>query len=439
MAAEPVPAGAARRAVPRSRGSAPGAVPAARPEAATVASAAADASDRGARIAAVTIALAWHLAISLPAVLGAWQRMAAPVLVGAGWLVTAGVGVATGVRLLRGGPPPARRLAVALLVVDAVVFAAAGKAVLFTPANWVWSGLAWFFLLVLWRRPVGWLLMLLGAHASIALGAVLTHGATAPADLTRYAMYVYGTSSLPVAVFAGAAALAALARDRTRTAAAAGAVAAERVAAEQARQERQARLALVSGTAEEVLAALAAGDADPADPEVRRRCVLAAARLRRLIAEADDVPDPLLHELRAAADLAERNGLPIELIAVGAPPELPVEVRRRLADPLTAALAAARDWARITVLAGPDEVVVSLVTPDHDGPDPIGLDPPRDGTGRRDDPPADGPRPAPSAACRRGGQVTAGDPPEPDGGGPVEHVHERDGEIRWTQTRWRRT
>ncbi len=370
--------------------------------AANAAHAVGDASDRGARIAAVLIALAWHLAIGLPALLDSWSRLAAPPVVAAGWLVTAAIGVGSGVRLLRGGLPPARLLAVALLVVDGVVFAAAGERQLFTTGNWVWGGLAWFFLLVLWRRPVSWLLALLGAHAAIALVAVVLHGATAPADLSRYAMYVYGTSSLPVAVFAGAAAIAALARDRASTATSALAVVAERDAAERAQRERQARLALASGTAEEVLAALAAGDADPADPAVRRRAVLAAGRLRRLIAESDDVPDPLLHELRAAADLAERNGLPIELVAVGAPPELPVEVRRRLADPATAALAGARGWARLTVVAGPDEVVVSLVTPDHDGPDATG-------------------------------------PPGGDGDGPVEHLHERDGEIRWTQTRWRRT
>ncbi|MGW5673008.1 hypothetical protein, partial [Micromonospora sp. NPDC003776] len=366
----------------------------------SAAGAVAHASDRGARIVAVTIALAWHLAVSLPAVLAAGPGMAAPAVVAAGWLVAAAVGVGSGVRLLSGGLPPARRLAAVLLVVDVAVVAAAGERYLFTAANWVWSGLAWFFLLVLWRRPVWWLLALLGAHAAIALGAVLAFGATAPADLTRYAMYVYGTSSLPVAVFVGAAAIAALARGRARTASAALAVEAERGAAERARRERRDRLALVSSTAEEVLAALASGAADPADPEVRRRCVLAAGRLRRLIAESDDVPDPLLHELRAAADLAERNGVPIELVAIGTPPELPVEVRRRLADPLTAALADARGRARLTVVAGPDEVVISLVTPDHDGPDTSG-------------------------------------PPLVDSDGPVEHVHERDGEIRWTQTRWR--
>ncbi|MFI2714104.1 hypothetical protein ACH495_28680 [Micromonospora sp. NPDC018662] len=383
--------GTAARARPVARAGSAGAPPHAH--------AVADASDRGARLVAVGIALAWHLAIGLPAVLAAGPGMAAPAVVAIGWLVTALVGVATGVRLLGGGLPPARRLAAALLVVDAAVFAAAGERFLFTTANWVWGGLAWFFLLVLWQRPVRWLLALLAAHATIALVAVVLHGATTPADLSRFAMYVYGTSTLPVAVFAGAAALTALARARAGAAAAASAVAAEREAAERAQGERQARLALVSGTAEEVLAALAAGDADPADPAVRRRAVLAAARLRRLIAESDDVPDPLLHELRAAADLAERNGLPIELVAVGTPPELPVDVRRGLAEPLTAALTGTRGWARLTVVAGPDEVVVSLVTPDHDGPDdPV--------------PPQDGHR-------------------------SVEHLHERDGEIRWTQTRWR--
>ncbi|MGW8644887.1 hypothetical protein [Micromonospora chalcea] len=359
----------------------------------------ADASDGGARIAAIVIAAAWHLAIALPAVLRAGPGMAFPAVVAVGWLVTALIGVGAGVLLLRGELPPARSLAAALLVVDAAVVAGAGERFLFSTANWVWGGLAWFFLLALWRRPVRWLLVMLAAHGAIAVTAVVLYGATASADLSRATMYVYGTSTLPVAVFVGAAALTAQARARAATAAAALAVAAEREAAERARTERQERLALVSGTAEEVLAELASGDADPADPAVRRRAVLAAARLRRLIAESDDVPDALLHELRAAADLAERNGLPIDLVAVGTPPELPVEIRRGLADPLTAGLAAAEGWARLTVVAGPDEVVVSLVTPDHDGPD----------------------------------ETTTG------GGGPVEHLHERDGEIRWTQTRWRRT
>ncbi|WP_420116855.1 hypothetical protein [Micromonospora sp.] len=365
------------------------------------------ASDRGARIAAVAIALVWHLAIGLPAVLGAWSTLAAPTVVAAGWLAACALGGYAAHRLLHGVPPPALPLALplaaALLTVDAAVFAAAGREQLFAAANWAWTGLAWFFVVVLWGRPIRWMIVLLAGHAALALAALVGDGATAPADLTRFTMYVYGTSSLPVAVFTGAAVIATLARERAATATATLAVRAERDAAERAWADRRARLALVGGAAEQVLAELADGRADPGDPFVQRRCVLAATRLRRLIAESDDVPDPLLHELRAAADLAERNGLPIELIAIGTPPPLPVEVRRRLADPLAAALADATGWARLTVVAGPDEVAVSLVTPDGQGP------------GAADPPTA-----------------RAGDDNQ------VEHVHERDGEIRWTQTRWRR-
>lgn len=361
----------------------------------------AHASDRGARIAAVAIALAWHAAIGLPAVLGARTEFAAPAVVLGGWALVAVAGAVAGVRLLRGAQLPPWPLAALLVAVDVAVFAAAGERQLFTAGNWVWSTLGWFFLLAMWGRRVTGLLALLATHALIALAAVLWHGPDT-ADLARYVMYVYGTFSLPVAVFMGSAAIVGLARDRAATAAAGHAMAAERDAAERALRERRDRLALVGAAAGRVLGDLAAGQADPDDPEVQRRCMLAAARLRRLIAESDDVPDPLLHELRAAADLAERNGLPIDLVTIGSPPPLPVEIRRRLADPLTGVLADARGWARLTVVSGPDEVVISLVTPDREGP------------------------------------VAAGPPLGEHDDGPVQHLYERDGDIRWAQTRWRK-
>ncbi|WP_433126719.1 hypothetical protein ACQPWW_28335 [Micromonospora sp. CA-240977] len=361
----------------------------------------AHASDRGARIAAVAIALAWHVAIGLPAVLAARAEFTAPTVVVGAWAVVAVAGAVAGVRLLRGSPLPPWPLAGLLLTVDVAVFAAVGEGQLFTAANWVWSTLGWFFVLALWGQRVVGLVALLSTHAAIALLAVLGHGPD-PADVARYVMYVYGTFSLPVAVFVGSATIVSLARRRAAVSAAGHVLAAERDAAERGRRERRDRLALVSSTAGRVLGELAAGQADPDDPEVQRRCVLAAARLRRLIAESDDVPDPLLHELRAAADLAERSGLPIDLITIGTPPPLPVEIRRRLADPLTGLLADARGWARLTVVSGPDEVVVSLVTPDREGPDATGPPP-----GEHDD-------------------------------GQVEHLYERDGSIRWAQTQWRR-
>lgn len=370
-----------------------------------VAAAVGRASDRSARIAAIAIALAWHSAIGLPAVLADRSELSNAAVVLAAWMLVAVIGVLAGAGLLRNAPLPAWPLAGLLLAVDAIVFATAGERQLFTTANWVWGTLGWFFVLALWGRRVAGLIALLTAHSLIALAAVVGYAATAPADLARFVMYVYGTSSLPIAAFAGSAVIAALARERAATAAASHAMTAERDAAEQARRDRRERLALVGDAAGALLAELADGRADPADPLVQRRAALAAARLRRLIAESDDVPDPLLHELRAAADLAERNGLPIDLVIIGTPPPLPVQVRRRLADPLTATLADAREWARLTVVSGPDEVVVSLVTPDRDGPDATG--PP----GEWDDDSHDG---------------------------RVDRLYERDGEIRWAQTRWRR-
>ena len=361
----------------------------------------AQASDRGARIAAVAIALAWHVAIGLPAVWAARAEFAAPVVVLGAWALVAVTGAVAGIRLLRGSPLPPWPLAALLLAVDAAVFAAVGERQLFAAANWVWGTLGWFFVLALWGRRVVGLIALLTTHALIALVAVLGHGPD-PVDVARYVMYVYGTFSLPVAVFvgqrddrlAGAGTRRSLGRRPSD-----GGASGRRGAGP---RDRRDRLALVSSAAGRVLGELAAGQADPNDPEVQRRSVLAAARLRRLIAESDDVPDPLLHELRAAADLAERNGLPIDLVTIGTPPPLPVEIRRRLADPLTGTLADAEGWARLTVVSGPDEVVVSLVTPDREGPEATGPPP-----GEYDD-------------------------------GQVQHLYERDGNIRWAQTRWQR-
>ncbi|WP_329103080.1 hypothetical protein OG792_25690 [Micromonospora sp. NBC_01699] len=356
-------------------------------------------ADRGSRIAAVLIAFGWHLAVNVPAVLGNWSEYRHPWLVAAGWLVFVAVGAISAAHLLRERPSPTWRLIGVLLLVETVVFVNTPADLLFLPANWGWGTLGWFVVLVLWGRPVTALVAIFAVEAAIALVAVVGYGVADAAGLSRYAMYTYGTATLPIAFSLAASVLRTLAARTAGTAAARAALEAERIAAQRARADRQERLALVSRTAGALLAELADGSADPTDPAVQRRCALEAARLRRLIAESDDVPDPLLHELRAAVDIAERNGLPVELIAVGTLPPLPVHVRRGLADPLTATLASARQWARLTVVAQPEEVVVSVVTPD------VAADP----TG----------------------------PAAPDTDDEVEYVYERDGDQVWAQTRWR--
>ncbi|MCG5440676.1 hypothetical protein PSH25_005416, partial [Micromonospora sp. PSH25] len=60
----------------------------------------AHASDRGARIAAVVIALAWHVAIALPPVLSERTEFAEPAVVHGAWILVAVTGAVAGVRLL---------------------------------------------------------------------------------------------------------------------------------------------------------------------------------------------------------------------------------------------------------------------------------------------------------------------------------------------------
>jgi hypothetical protein len=357
-------------------------------------------SDRGSRIAAVLIAFGWHLGINVPALVQWWPQYRVPWLAGMGWLVFAAVGAVSAARLLRGTRSPTWPLIGVLLLVYTAVFVNTPGQLLFQSANWAWSTLGWFVVLVLWGRRILALVSVFAVAAVIALVAMLYGGAGDAAGLSRYAMYVYGTTTLPIAFSIAAGVLRTLAADTARTAAARAALEAERIAARRAQDDRRERLSTVSRTAGAVLAELADGRADPTDPEVQRRCALEAARLRRLIAESDDVPDPLLHELRSAVDIAERNGLSVELVAIGTLPVLPVNVRRGLADPLTATLAAAEQWARLTVVAQPEEVVVGLITIST-APDPMD--------------------PAPTG----------------DTDGVVEYVYQRDGDLVWAQTRWR--
>ena len=84
--------------------------------------------------------------------------------------------------------------------------------------------------------------------------------------------------------------------------------------------------------------------------------------MRRLLAEGDDAADPLVHELRACVDAAERRGVTVYLGTCGARPDPPRSVRRAMTEPVLALLASAESEARVTVLGSPTTVTVSVVT-----------------------------------------------------------------------------
>ena len=151
---------------------------------------------------------------------------------------------------------------------------------------------------------------------------------------------------------AGQAATAARSEDAAR----------ERAAtAEIIRAARHARWLALQESAVPLVAELAAGTADPGDPQVRIRCAVQAARLRRLMAEGDEVPGSLVHELHASADVAELRGVAVEIETAGTLPPVPGPARRVITDAAIAILTAARSQARITLATVAAGIAVSFV------------------------------------------------------------------------------
>ncbi|MDA3642849.1 hypothetical protein LZ318_37995 [Saccharopolyspora indica] len=131
--------------------------------------------------------------------------------------------------------------------------------------------------------------------------------------------------------------------------------------ARQLHRDRKDRYADLETTTVPLLSGLASGTLDPGDDSVRRRCSVEAAKMRRLFAEDASVPDPLLHELRACIELAERQGLSVRFAATGKRPEIPKDVRRKLTEPAVTALATATGTVRLTVAGTEDAVTVSVI------------------------------------------------------------------------------
>jgi len=320
---------------------------------------------RGPLYGAIVVAGSWHIVNDLVGTLMGWQHYRSTTVVAGVWLVYAAIGIAVVASLLRGVGPGtlASVLAVLVLMVgSAAQTAACSPELTFTLANWAWVNFGWFAILVLWRRPVAWLFVSFGANVMTTLLTLLATRPVDRVDLARFATVMYGASAIQLAIAWGSRVL----ERRIRRAALASidraAITTARVAAESVHSDRQRRYREIGEAVHLLLAALAAGNLDPRDPVTQRRCAVEASRLRRLIAERDDVPNPLLHELRACADVAERRGVTVSFEVAGVPAVVPVEARRVMSEAPVHVLAAACTEARLTVLWSPDgDVEISVV------------------------------------------------------------------------------
>lgn len=181
------------------------------------------------------------------------------------------------------------------------------------------------------------------------------------ADLAGFLAVLAWSTGAQVAVAAGVKALDGAAG---QAAAAAGSehAALERAAtAATIRAARHARWLALQESAVPLVAELAAGTADPGDEHVRIRCAIQAARLRRLLAEGDEVPGSLVHELHASADVAERRGVAVDIETAGPLPQVPGPVRRVITDAAITILTAAHSQVRITLAAVAAGIAVSFV------------------------------------------------------------------------------
>lgn len=274
-------------------------------------------------------------------------------------LVTA----ACGVWVVRRAPLPPPVVAVGTVVVLSA--SSAATAVLppeghFGAPHWSFGLVGWHLLLLLLDR-VAVLLTALGLHMAASVVQFLPAGVPERAEVGAAGTVALGTTGVQLAVVVITGMLCRSARQAVEVAAERDLVRTRVALAEQWEQGRRTVFAGQLGTTLPLLADLADGVLDPRDSDVRRRCALAATQLRRLFAENDDVPDPLVHEVTACVDVAGRRGVEVSLAVGGTAVPVPADVRRDLTGPVVAALSAARERARVSVLRTDEEVRVAVV------------------------------------------------------------------------------
>ena len=277
------------------------------------------------------------------------------------WLAMALAIAAGSVLVLRETPGwfPAWTVALIALVASTAA-AAASPAGQMLAVNWSWGSAGWTGVLMLHRRRFSELASFLGAQALATLGVLVWDGLHR-LDLAGFFAVLAWSTGAQVAVAAAVRALD-IAAGQAAAAARSEHAALERAAtAEIVQAARRARWLTLQEGALPLIAELAAGTADPGDEQVRLRCAVQAARLRRLLAESDEIPGSLLHELHASADMAERRGVAIQIETAGPLPPVPAPARRVITDAAIAILTAARSRARITLVAVQSGVAVSFV------------------------------------------------------------------------------
>jgi hypothetical protein len=309
----------------------------------------------------VFLVAGWHLAGAGGQLLHDRPSYSSFAFQGAMWLIMAVAIAAGSVLVLRGVAGWRLAWTIALVALAAsTAAAAASPAGQMLALNWAWGSAGWTGVLVLFRRRFAELAWFLAAEALATLGVLVWDGLHRT-DLAGFLALLAWSTGAQVAVAAGVRALN-IAADQAAAAARSEHAALERQAtAEIIAAARHGRWLALQESAVPLVAELAAGTADPGDPQVRSRCAVQAARLRRLLAEGDEVPGSLVHELHASADVAERRGVAVDIETAGPLPPVPGPARRVITDAAISILTAARSQTRITLATVAAGIAVSFV------------------------------------------------------------------------------
>ena len=293
--------------------------------------------NRGGLWAAVVVMIGWHLLASLPTVISGWLKVGPAGSGAVIWLVFALVGGASAWIVLHGGGHSmALPLVVCpILLIGALIGSLSARYGFFGPYNWPFTVTGWFALVALWRHRLAALLAFFVANTLVGLAALVARGQSDRLSVARFIMLCAGVSVLQITIFVGSRAVASTARRAAEAQDALARTRTKQLAAAAVQAARRIRYEAIRETVVPLLDGLVTGRLDLADRSMRQEVAVAVGRLRRSLVENDEVPDPLSHELRACADVAERRGIAVDLVApTGTIPALPVEVRRALTEPV---------------------------------------------------------------------------------------------------------
>ncbi|MEV1085059.1 ATP-binding protein [Streptomyces sp. NPDC050211] len=322
----------------------------------------------GAQLAALLICLLSQFSFSLHQLTShqgvyrpAWAQTAA-------FVCLAAVAATGAAHLLRGRQIPPRvrwwSLGAVLTVSATGAFTLPAERLTGAP-DWVFGLVGWHALFLLADLRVKAFAAFLAAHLGLNATAVFLSGAPTAAESA-----VMGISAISICGFQLSVGVL-MTHLLHGTAPAAGTTSAqeeelrtrERIHEDMQRDHKERYRALMATTVP-LLVGLGHGVLSPHDEDVRLRCGVEAARMRRLFAEGDAVVDPLLNEVRACVEVAEHHGVTVSLAVRGRPGEVPLEVRRELVDPVAVILGRTRSTARVTVVWTPRAVRVSVISED---------------------------------------------------------------------------